>query len=244
VDSVILYYIIDDDQWNLTMVLSGLSGVYVASIPAQDQATTVQLWAVATDSSDNIMETGTLSIQVTEKPLSMDLYLLGITFGFAIIGGTIYFVRRRYAIDEVFIIFEDGCLISHESRRLKPGMDDDILSGMLVAIQEFVKDSFKDEEETGIRRLDFGEKKIMVEKGDNIYVAVVMHGNGGEKVQQKMQHVLDTIEKEYGEGLQNWDGDLEKVRGVKERSKQLFENGILSNWGKGHGDSKDRKGTV
>ena len=84
----------------------------------------------------------------------------------------------------------------------------------------------------------------MVEMGDNIYVAVVMHGNGGEKVQQTMQHVLDTIEKEYGEGLQNWDGDLEKVRGVKERSKQLFENGILSNWGKGHGDSKDRKGTI
>ncbi|HUV23937.1 MAG TPA: PKD domain-containing protein [Methanomassiliicoccales archaeon] len=244
VDSVILHYMIDDIERTLTMVPSGTSGEYMASIPAQDRATTIQIWVVATDDSDNMMETGTLSIQVTEKPLSMDIYLLGITFGFAIIGGIIYFVRRRYAIDEVFIIFEDGCLISHESRRLKPGMDDDILSGMLVAIQEFVKDSFKDEEETGIRRLDFGEKKIMVEKGDNIYVAVVMHGNGGEKVQQKMQHVLDTIEKEYGEGLQNWDGDLEKVRGVKERSKQLFENGILSNWGKGHGDSKDRKGTI
>ncbi|NYT11577.1 MAG: PKD domain-containing protein [Methanomassiliicoccales archaeon] len=241
VDSVVLYYMIDDNQWTLTMVPSGTAGVYRASIPAQDQTTTIQLWVVATDSSDNSMETGTLSIQVIEKPISMDLYLLGITFGFAIIGGTIYVVRRRYAIDEVFIIFEDGCLISHESRRLKPGMDDDILSSMLVAIQEFVKDSFKDEEATGIRRLDFGDKKIMVEKGDNIYMAVVLHGTGGEKVQQKMQHVLNSIEKEYGQELQDWNGDLEKVRGIKERSKQLFESRILNIRGNSNGESKNFK---
>lgn len=239
VDSVVLHYMIDDVEQTLTMVPSGTSGVYRASIPAQDQAKTIQIWVVATDSSDNMMETGTLSIQVTEKPMSMDLYILGITFAFVIVGGTIYVVRRRYAIDEVFIIFEDGCLISHETRRLKPDMDDDILSSMLVAIQEFVKDSFKDEEETGIRRLDFGDKKIMVEKGDNIYMAVVLHGNGGENVQQKMQHVLNTIEKEYCQELQGWDGDLEKVRGIKERSKQLFETGILNTRGNVKGESKD-----
>jgi len=63
-----------------------------------------------------------------------------------------------------------------------------------------------------------------VEKGDSVYLAVVLHGSGGERVKQKMQQVLGDIESEYGEVLHSWDGDLDKLRGVKERSRKVFES--------------------
>jgi len=227
--SVILFYSVDDQVENIEMTPSGSNGLYIASLPAQNSTKAIDIWVVATDSSNNTRQTGILSLQVQEEPMPTDFYILGLMGALIIIGGGFYLVRRRYMIDDVFVIFQDGCLISHESRRLKPGVDDELLSSMLVAIQEFVKDSFKDEEETGIRRLDFGEKTVLVEKGMNVYMAVVLHGRGGENVQQRMQTVLGNIEDEFGEVLSEWNGDLERVRGVKERSRDLLNSGIMGN---------------
>jgi PKD repeat protein len=167
-----LHYVIDGVEGVVDMTHEG-DGVYIASIPPQNRTVTIDLWVVATDSSNNTGQTGVMSIQVEEQPSNMEIYILGLTGTFAVVGGMVLVARRRYLIDDVFIIFQDGCLISHDSRRLRPGVDDDLLSSMLIAIQEFVMDSFKDEEETGINRLDFGEKKVLVERGGEH-----LHGRG------------------------------------------------------------------
>ena len=73
-----------------------------------------------------------------------------------------------------------------------------------------------------------GDKKILVEKGHHIYLAVVLHGNGGARIPQRMRDVLDDIEKEYGAVLLEWDGDLDRLRGVKVRSRLVFDRGVLN----------------
>jgi ribosomal protein L32 len=103
-------------------------------------------------------------------------------------------------------------------------MDDEILSSMLVAIQDFVKDSFKDESSTHLQRLDFGEKKILVERGDSFYLAVVLNSQRAGNVPHRMQAVIEDIHQEYGEAMREWDGDLEKVRGVKDQTDKLFKS--------------------
>jgi hypothetical protein len=94
---------------------------------------------------------------------------------------------------------------------------------MLVAIQSFVRDSFKDETSTGLKRLDFGEKKILVEKGDRLYLAAVLHGRNAGKVPQKLLQVIEDIQKDFGPVFAQWDGDLESVRGVKDKTQPLFK---------------------
>jgi len=223
VDKVLLYYKIDNQTQSKVMSRSS-EELFVAFVPAQNSSANVTVWATAWDLVGNYASTGELEIQI--RPASnTELLVAGVIgSGLAVFGGFLYY-RRRFAVDEVFLIFEDGCLLAHETRRLKPGMDDEILGSMLVAIQGFVKDSFKDEEVTALKRMDFGEKKVLVEKGDSVYLAVVLHGSGGERVKQKMQHVLEDIESEYGETLREWDGNLENLRGVKERSRKVFESG-------------------
>jgi PKD repeat protein len=134
-----------------------------------------------------------------------------------------YFMREgRIAVDETFVIYKDGRLISHTTRRLKPGMDDQVLGSMFVAIQDFVKDSFKDLTSFTLRRLDFGEKSIVIEKGDHLYVAAVLHGAASHKVASRMAKIADEIEERFEEELKEWDGDLDKLRGVNDIVKTLY----------------------
>jgi PKD repeat protein len=134
-----------------------------------------------------------------------------------------YFMREgRIAVDETFVIYKDGRLISHTTRRLKPGMDDQVLGSMFVAIQDFVKDSFKDLTSFTLRRLDFGEKSIVIEKGDHLYVAAVLHGAASHKVASRMEKIADEIEERFEEELKEWDGDLDKLRGVNDIVKTLY----------------------
>ena len=51
---------------------------------------------------------------------------------------------------------------------------------MLTAIQDFVKDAFSQgegsEEEWEIRNISFGGKNIMIERGENAFLAAVYEG--------------------------------------------------------------------
>jgi hypothetical protein len=38
-----------------------------------------------------------------------------------------------------------------------------------------------------------------------------------------MRRVLDRIEERYADVLRDWDGDLEKVRGIRDETKLMFQ---------------------
>ena len=134
----------------------------------------------------------------------------------------LYLFLSRPIVDEVFVMYHDGTLLAHQTRRLKPGMDDEILGGMLIALQNFVRDSFKDESSTVLRRMDFGERKLLVERKDDFFMAVVLSGKRAGNAAQRMLKVLDSIEDGYAGVLREWDGDLEKVRGIRDETKPMF----------------------
>ena len=71
-------------------------------------------------------------------------------------------------------------------------------------------------------KLDFGDKSVLIEKGRNIYLAAVLHGKPSKKVTSRMKAVVDEIEEQYDMYLIDWDGDLDKVRGVSEVMKKLY----------------------
>jgi hypothetical protein len=207
----------------MPMTPSQSPNLYTAVIAARENATTITYRIVVEDNANNQKSTQEFTIQVAQ---SSDLGLLiGVGLVLAVILILIGFLigRQSVAVDEVFIIYQDGRLMAHQTRRLKPGMDDEILGSMLIAIQSFVKDSFKDESSTHLQRLDFGEKKILVERGDSFYLAVVLHSNRAGNVPKRMQAVIEDIHEEFGQSLQDWDGDLEKVRGIKDSADRLIK---------------------
>lgn len=125
-------------------------------------------------------------------------------------------------IDEVFLISNSAILLAHNTRRLKPDMDDDILAGMLTAVQNFIKDSFKDEGDWRLNRLEFANNKILVERGEHSYMAVMYSGEIDDMVLEKVKDTIRQIEETFADTLTDWDGDMDKLRGVKDILRDIF----------------------
>ncbi|HVG36844.1 MAG TPA: hypothetical protein VNA10_03850, partial [Thermoplasmata archaeon] len=136
---------------------------------------------------------------------------------------TILLVLRRshVEIEEVFLVYRDGVLIYHLSRSLSQDKDEDVLSGMLTAIQEFVRDAFVYGEHRELHQLDFGEYRIMIERGQRVYLAVVYSGKGAV-VRRRVRSVLDHIETAYRGVLEDWDGDMERVAGARDLIREYL----------------------
>ncbi|MBI0583383.1 MAG: VCBS repeat-containing protein [Methanomassiliicoccus sp.] len=224
---VLLYYTTGNET--KVLVMSRITGTdtYVATIPAADAKDFLTFYVEAVDASGYRQTSATVSVALTDRPDSTWIYLLGALLGVIAAIILLYYWKVTMVVEEVFIIYHDGNLMAHETRRLKPGMDDQILSSMLVAIQQFVQDSFKDEGSTGLNRMDFGEKKVLVERGERIYLAVVLQGKREGKVPQRMRDTISRTEREYSSVLDEWDGDLEKVRGIKDETAPLLRNTVL-----------------
>ncbi len=211
-----------DTAVELPMRPSGGDRFYaVVDVPMQKG--NAEFWFVVEDLAGNSVTSATYSVEVRMHFVDAAWPYLLVLAVLAALGMAGYFAHEtRIAVDETFVIYGDGRLMAHSTRRLKPGMDDQVLSSMFVAIQDFVKDSFRGETSFTLRKLDFGEKSVLVEKGKNIYLAAVLHGKASRKVTTRMKKVVDEIEEQYAMYLIDWNGDLDNVRGINEVMKKLY----------------------
>jgi hypothetical protein len=113
-------------------------------------------------------------------------------------------------IDEIFFMTNDGRLIKHFTRRLRPDMDEDILSGMLVAVQDFIKDSFRDRQ-ASLDEMKFGKFEILLGRGKHIILATILLGEEMESIRPQVAKCVEDIESEFGDILEDWDGNLASV---------------------------------
>jgi len=206
----------------------GDDGCYYREFEAPTTKGSIEFFAKVTDLAGNSDVTSLYSLSVKIRLLSVIWpYLLTASF-LAVLGVAGYLVREtRIAVDETFVIHNDGRMISHSTRRLKPGMDDQVLSSMFTAIQDFVRESFKDITSFTLRKIEFGEKSVLIEKGRDVYLAVILHGHASRKVAAKMQRALDEIESKFDAHLNDWDGDLEKLRGINDITKKIYSKAPL-----------------
>ena len=132
-------------------------------------------------------------------------------------------------IDEIFLVHDSGTLIAHATRRLKPDQDDAILSAMLVAIQGFVQESFKDESDVGLREIAFGNRRILLHKGEHVLLAVIVAEDievGPEQLEHtrgEMTEVVLAVEVQFAEVFEEWDGFVERFRGARDIIARIFQ---------------------
>jgi uncharacterized repeat protein (TIGR01451 family) len=122
---------------------------------------------------------------------------------------------EQTVIDEVFLLHKDGLLVKHYTRRLRPDVDSDILSGMLIAVQNFVNESFIGE--AGLRKegqldeMKFGQYRILLVRGKYVIVAAVVSGPRVEKVPAQIRAAIEDLEGALGGVLEKWDGNMDQV---------------------------------
>jgi PKD repeat protein len=131
-------------------------------------------------------------------------------------------VPEETVIDEVFLMYNDGRLIKHFTRRLKPDMDEDILSSMLVAVQDFVKDSFRDQEGM-LDEMNFGRFQVLLGRGEHIILATIVLGDDPEHLKKQVTQCVNDIEEKYADVLEDWDGDMQSLKGSAKYVMDLID---------------------
>jgi len=131
--------------------------------------------------------------------------------------------KKSTKIEDIFLISSGGVLLAHKSKELRPDRDDDILSGMLTAIQDFVKDAFTDKSKSGLKKLEFGDSVIHLRRGTGFYIAVVVDGTEEDGLEEKLDQAVENIENEYGERLKDWDGKVSDMSEIKDQLDILLK---------------------
>lgn len=127
-------------------------------------------------------------------------------------------------IEDVFLLHRSGLLLKHYTRRLRPNMDSDVLSGMLVAVHEFIKDSFRGEG-GAFDEIRFGEMRIKVLQGKWTILASLIRGRVTGDHQSQMMAALRDVESRYEDLLIDWDGTMDRIPEVDRIMTRLVQGG-------------------
>ena len=131
--------------------------------------------------------------------------------------------EAKILIEDVFLMHNNGCLVAHATRRLKPDMDVDILGSMLVVIQDFVKDAFKDELKFTLRNISFGNNSIVINRGRWVILAVVLSGKANRYLHKKIRNTIEEVEDDYRKVLPQWKGIIDELRGCRDIISKIYD---------------------
>jgi len=114
-----------------------------------------------------------------------------------------------YQVEQIFLIHRDsGIVLEHVVAKDIIIQDPDLVSGMLTAIQDFVKDSFKSSVEEDLETLRIGsDRSIWIEHGEHAMIAAVIRGTPPLDLRIKYRELLEEIHIKSGAALDKFDGD-------------------------------------
>jgi OOP family OmpA-OmpF porin len=113
-----------------------------------------------------------------------------------------------YRIEQAFLVHaETGLLLEHVTAADLVVPDADLISGMLAAIQDFVRDSFRPGEGGMLRTFSVGDHTVQVEAGPRALLAIVIKGQAPDTVLRRQQDTLETLHMEFAGPLADFNGD-------------------------------------
>ena len=122
-----------------------------------------------------------------------------------------------FKVQELFLIYDDGRLISHSTLHGSRTVDSEIVSSMLTAIGDFIKDSFRADDKGSLENLKYGNINLYVQRREPLYLAGVISGTAPDDFGVVMKEYLNELWGEYGYVIgRSWNGDtssLIEIRG-------------------------------
>ncbi|UCI08762.1 OmpA family protein [Mesorhizobium sp. B1-1-8] len=125
-----------------------------------------------------------------------------------------------YQVEHVFLIHgHTGLLICHAAAENAASQDPQLVSSMLVAIQDFVRDSFGAEKQ-GLDAARLGELRLWCEPGPFAMLVAVIRGDPPEQLYETLRHALSRIHAERHQALESFDGDSDGFAEVEAELRQ------------------------
>jgi len=110
-------------------------------------------------------------------------------------------------IDQLYLLHDSGMLIRHYSNGHGVQRDSDIMSGMLIILQEFVRDSFNDSRNS-LEEVRFGNKRVLMARGQHSIMAAVVTGKRLNGLPVRLHRAIGEFERVHLGALRRWNGNL------------------------------------
>ncbi len=144
----------------------------------------------------------------------------GRSFGEVVLSHTLVF-----RVEQIFLIHrEAGLLLQHVVATEVEAQDADMVSGMLTAIQDFVRDSFGMDHNETLQTMEVGDLQVWVEQGPRASLAAAVRGTAPVELRQTLREALEVIHRDHTEALASFAGDAAPF----ERTRPLLEECLQS----------------
>ena len=129
--------------------------------------------------------------------------------------------NHKATMSELFVMTKGGLLIRHYSDSLRTDLDRDALSGMLVAVQQFVQQTLASKS-GALNQLKYRAHSIFFFRGNFTVAAAVAEEGDVETLQYQVLDALQDFEDRYASTLESWNGDVAAFPGLDD----IFEKVI------------------
>lgn len=133
----------------------------------------------------------------------------------------------RYKVLGGYLIYQNGTLIASRTTLVDPGMDEDIFSATLDAIQTFMRTSFPLLLGKSLRRIEHGDVNILIERGRYSYLALLIQGEDPDTLWIKMRESVERFEAGNEPELTDWSGAPDDLQRVEETLEDLFTEAVV-----------------
>jgi hypothetical protein len=114
----------------------------------------------------------------------------------------------RFRVEQLFLIHRDtGLLLHHVASDTAIIHDQQLVSGMLTAIQAFVQDTFSTPRGQTLNTLEVGECRVLIEQGSQAILACVVRGTAPGYLRAQVQQTLESIQLDYADAFAAFDGN-------------------------------------
>jgi OOP family OmpA-OmpF porin len=133
-----------------------------------------------------------------------------------------------YRVEQVLLIDRrTGLLLQHVASDPRAIQDPDMVSGMLTAIRDFSRDSFRVADEDALDTLRVGELSIWIEQGPYAILAAVIRGTPPRELRVALQEAIERLHAFHGDALQSFDGDTAPFDSVRPTLEDCLQSQYL-----------------
>jgi outer membrane protein OmpA-like peptidoglycan-associated protein len=130
-----------------------------------------------------------------------------------------------YRVEQVFLIERDsGLLLQHVTSNTVTAQDADMVSGMLTAIRDFARDSFRVSEDDTLDQLRVGDLSVWIEQGPHAILAVVIRGTAPPDLRLRMQETVEHVHARMADTLAAFDGNTQPFEAIRPALEGLIES--------------------
>jgi len=129
-----------------------------------------------------------------------------------------------FRVEQVFLIHKKtGLPLAHAVAPAVAMQDASLVSGMLSAIQDFVRDSFTSAQGQILEKINVSEMEVWVEDGPYAILAAVIRGIPPPNYRAHMAEALENIHRNFAEKMERFQGETGPFAGANDVLSRCLE---------------------